>query len=53
VVVAALAGDPFVLDLSDASAGDAPVLSAEHGQGAWNFSEESESFLAFLRVLAK
>ncbi len=48
VVIAEMAGDPFVLDLSAAEKGDAPVLTAKHGQGSWKFREVAGTFLEFL-----
>jgi hypothetical protein len=53
VVVASHGGDPFVLDLSKSDGEDAPVLTAEHGTGEWDFSEEANSFAKFLESLAK
>ena len=52
VVIANHAGDPVVLDLSQASDGDAPVLTAMHGVGTWDFDEVAPTFLKFLRRLA-
>jgi hypothetical protein len=48
VVIAEMAGDPFVLDLSAAKKGDAPVLTAKHGLGSWKFREVAGTFLEFL-----
>jgi hypothetical protein len=48
VVVADHAGDPFVLDLTRSNRADAPVLTAEHGTGRWDFEEVAPSFEAFL-----
>ncbi len=53
VVVASHGGDPFVLDLSKSDGTDAPVDTAEHGAGVWDFSREADSFTAFLETLAK
>jgi hypothetical protein len=53
LVVASHAGDPFVLDLSQTEKADAPVLTAEHGQGTWTFVREAPSFLAFLDRLSR
>jgi hypothetical protein len=53
VVIASHAGDPFVLDLSQDTADDAPVLTADHGQGTWDFSQEAPSFLKFLEILSR
>ena len=53
VVIASMGADPFVLDLSATERGDAPVLFASHGEGTWEFSEISGSFLRFLRRLAR
>jgi hypothetical protein len=53
VVIASMGADPFVLDLTATEKGDAPVLSASHGEGTWEFREVSGSFLTFLRRLAR
>jgi hypothetical protein len=53
VVIANHGGDPFVLDLSSSDGKDAPVLTAEHGAGKWDFELVSESFAEFLKSLAK
>jgi len=53
VVIASHGGDPFVLDLSASDGNDAPVLTAEHGQGSWDFHRSAKSFTAFLQSLAK
>ena len=53
VVIASHGGDPFVLDLSSSDGQEAPVLTAEHGTGKWDFDEEAESFEQFLKSLAK
>jgi hypothetical protein len=52
VVIASHGGDPFVLDLSNSDGKDAPVLTAEHGAGDWDFSEVAASFSVFLKSLA-
>jgi hypothetical protein len=53
VVIASHGGDPFVLDISRGSPSDAPVLTARHGQGTWEFSQEAPSFLKFLDSLSR
>lgn len=53
VVIASHGGDPFVLDLSESDGNDAPVATAQHGVGVWEFSNESDSFRHFLEGLAK
>ena len=53
VVIASPGGDPFVLDLSSSNGEDAPVLTAEHGTGEWDFEPFAESFEKFLKTLAK
>ncbi len=53
VVIADHALDPYVLDLSRIRGDDAPVLTAVHGEGAWDFDEEAPSFLAFLERLSR
>lgn len=51
LVVARHGGDPFVLDLKSSDGSDAPVLTAEHGTGSWEFDEIADSFEAFLKSL--
>lgn len=41
--------NPFVLDLAATENGDAPVLTARHGQGSWKVRKAAESFLEFLQ----
>ena len=53
VVVASHGGDPFVLDLSKSDGKDAPVDTAEHGAGVWEFEPVADSFCEFLAQLAK
>jgi hypothetical protein len=53
LVIASHGGDPFVLDLKASNGNDAPVLVAEHGRGKWEFEEVNESFVDFLKSLAK
>lgn len=51
VVIADAGADPFCMDASAVSDGDAPVYWAEHGVGEWNFELYAESFLDFLESL--
>jgi len=53
VVIADLAADPYVLDLSKSTGDDAAVLVAKHGMGTWKFKIAYKSFLAFLSQLTK
>ena len=53
LVIADHAADPFVLDLRNKPVSDAPVLTAMHGTGAWDFRKEAPSFLTFLERLAR
>lgn len=53
VVIADVAADPYVLDLSNSTRDDAPVLAAKHGTGTWKFKTAHKSFLSFLCHLAK
>jgi hypothetical protein len=53
VVIASHGGDPYVLDLSKSDDKDAPVDTAEHGVGLWEFRREADSFCEFLEKLAK
>lgn len=52
VVIANHGGDPFVLDLSQSDGNDAPIKTAEHGMGVWNFVRVADSFAGFLKQLA-
>jgi hypothetical protein len=53
VVIASHGGDPFVLDLSKSNGMEAPVETAEHGTGEWEFERVAETFSEFLKSLAK
>ncbi len=53
LVIAACGGDPFVLDLSRFSGEDAPVLTAKHGTGRWDFHDAAGSFVEFLESMVK
>lgn len=63
LVIANHAGDPLVLDLSQPSTVDAPVLTAGHDDppvltagglnSGWNFAREAPSFLIFLERLSR
>jgi hypothetical protein len=53
VVIADHGGDPFVLDLAKSDGEDAPVSTAEHGMGVWEFEPAAKSFRDFLETLAK
>lgn len=53
VIIASHGGDPFVLDLSQSDGDDAPVETAQHGLGVWNFARVADSFADFLKQLAK
>jgi hypothetical protein len=53
VVIADHAADPLVLDLSASPITDAPILTAMHGTGTWEFSREAPSFLALVDRLAR
>jgi hypothetical protein len=63
LVIASHAGDPFVLDLSQPGAVDAPVPTAGHDhppvlapghlESRWNFAREAPSFLTFLERLSR
>ena len=52
VVIADAGADPYCLDLADISNGDAPVYTAGHGRGAWEFERHADSFVAFLAEIA-
>ena len=53
LVIASHGGDPFVLNLKASNGNDAPVLSAEHGTGKWEFEEVADSYEKFLKSIAK
>ncbi|SFX29053.1 SMI1 / KNR4 family (SUKH-1) [Janthinobacterium lividum] len=53
VVIADAGADPYCLDLSAIENGDAPVYTAEHGAGAWHFERHADSFIDFLKEIAK
>lgn len=53
VVIGSDAGDPYVLDLSRSNGEDAPVLTAWHGTGSWDFQPVADSFMEFIELLAK
>lgn len=52
VVIADAGADPYCLDLSAIDNGDAPVHTAEHGAGAWQFVRHADSFVDFLNQVA-
>ncbi|RBL89985.1 SMI1/KNR4 family protein [Chitinophaga flava] len=45
------AADPFCLDLSDIKDGDAPVYTAQHGEGSWKFEQYADSFTGLIKKL--
>jgi hypothetical protein len=51
LVIADDGGDPYCLDLSMISDGDAPVLYSRHGMGRWEFEKFAGSFMDFLKIL--
>ncbi|HVI47918.1 MAG TPA: SMI1/KNR4 family protein [Chitinophaga sp.] len=51
VVIADDGADPYCLDLSAMSDGDAPVLYSRHGEGHWEFHRYAGNFLDFLHKL--
>ena len=53
VVIADAGADPYCLDLSAIADGDAPVYTAEHGRGAWEFVRHADSFVDFLKEVAQ
>jgi len=53
LVIADDGGDPYCLDLSVISNGDAPVLYSQHGMGYWEFEKAADSFMDFLKLLTK
>ena len=53
LVIADAGADPYCLDLSAIENGDAPVYTAEHGAGAWHFERHADSFVDFLKEIAK
>lgn len=53
LVIANDAGDPYCLDLEQITGDDAPVYTAEHGTGTWDFEKYSDSFLDFLQSIGR
>jgi hypothetical protein len=53
LVIADDGGDPYCLDLSMISEGDAPILYSRHGMGRWEFEKVADSFMDFLKMLTK
>lgn len=53
VVIADAGADPYCLDLSAIADGDAPIYTAEHGAGTWRFERHADSFIDFLKEIAK
>ena len=53
VVIGTDAGDPYVLDLSRVDGDDAPVLTAMHGRGRWDFELVADSFKEFIELLVE
>ena len=53
VVIADHALDPLAIDLSGSPTTDAPIWTAMHGTGTWEFSLEAPSFLSLLGRLAR
>ena len=53
VVIADAGADPYCLNLSAIADGDAPVYTAEHGAGTWEFVRHADSFVDFLKEIAK
>ncbi|MGO4291059.1 SMI1/KNR4 family protein [Chitinophaga sp. RAB17] len=51
LVIADDGGDPYCLDLSMISNGDAPILFSRHGMGRWAFEEFAGSFMDFLKKI--
>lgn len=51
LVIADDGGDPYCLDLSVISDGDAPILYSRHGMGRWEFEKVAGGFLDFLKML--
>ena len=52
LVIADAGADPYCLDLHAIADGDAPVYTAAHGAGAWQFARHADSFVAFLQDIA-
>lgn len=52
VVIGDDGGDPYCIDISSVSNGDAPIYTAEHGQGKWGFEQVSDSFISFLKSIS-
>ena len=52
LVIADAGADPYCLDLDAVTDGDAPVYTAAHGAGAWQFERHADSFVDFLQEIA-
>lgn len=52
LVIADAGADPYCLDLAAIADGDAPVYTAGHGAGAWQFARHADSFVDFLKEIA-
>ena len=52
LVIADAGADPYCLDLDAISDGDAPVYTAGHGAGAWQFTRHADGFITFLQEIA-
>ncbi|WP_219115923.1 SMI1/KNR4 family protein [Janthinobacterium sp. UMAB-56] len=52
LVIADAGADPYCLDLGAVQDGDAPVYTAEHGAGAWQFVRHADGFIDFLNEIA-
>lgn len=46
-------GDPYILNLLESDGNDAPIYTAQHGMGRWDFNKAFPSFEVFLKWLVK
>lgn len=53
VVIASEWGNPYCLDLARSDGCNAPIVTARHGTGSWNFEDDDLSFLGFLESLVR
>jgi hypothetical protein len=53
IVIADDGADPFCIDIGNIKDNDAPIYTSEHGTGAWKFKKYANTFIDFLRTIAK
>jgi hypothetical protein len=53
VVVADAGADPYCIDINQIKENDAPIYTSIHGNGEWKFELYADSFLTFLKEIAR